>query len=432
MKICVIGCGYVGLVSATCFAECGSDVVCIDNNALKIDLLLDGKVPFYEPSLEDLIKKNVDCNRLSFSKDLDSHIAKADAIFLAVGTPMKADGKVDLKYIYSAVEGLATHLEGYTLIVVKSTVPVGTGDSIESMLLKNVPKEKFNVISNPEFLREGSAVSDFMKPDRILVGSENDDSDQMMQAIYSSLIAINIPYIKVKRRSAEIAKYAANSFLAMKVSFINEIADLCEVTNADVREVSKAIGYDKRIGNSFLNPGPGYGGSCFPKDVSALIDIAHEHGSELRIIEGVMTSNDHRKKALSNRIIKKVKIGSNAEVICILGVSFKAGTDDVRESPSLSIISNLIDSGADIKIYDPMGMENYHKIMPHVKTCNSLDEAILEADAIVVLTEWDEFKNISLEDLKYKMKGNKIFDYRNIYDPDLMNKLGFEYYCLGI
>ncbi len=431
MKICVIGCGYVGLVSATCFAECGLDVICVDNNAAKIDLLLEGQVPFYEPYLEDLIKKNVDYNSLLFSKDLNSHIADVDAIFLAVGTPMQSDGKADLQYIYSAVEGIRNKLKGYTLIIVKSTVPIGTGDEIERTLLKSVAKENFDVVSNPEFLREGSAISDFMTPDRILVGCENDNSDKIMRDIYASLIANNIPYIKMKRRSAEMAKYAANSFLAMKVSFINEIADLCEATNANVKEVSKAIGYDKRIGNSFLEPGPGYGGSCFPKDVSALINIAHEHGSELRIIEGVKASNNHRKDLLSNRIIKKIKIGNNGDVVSILGVSFKAGTDDVRESPSLSIISNLIDSGVNVKVYDPRAIENYHKIMPDVRTCSTLDEAISGADVIVILTEWGEFKNISLSSLKNKMKGNKIFDYRNIFNPETMNKLGFEYYCLG-
>ena len=431
MKICVIGCGYVGLVSATCFAECGLDVVCVDTNAAKIDLLLEGRVPFYEPSLEDLIIKNVDCNRLSFSKDLNLYIAEADAIFLAVGTPMQSDGKADLQYIYSAVEDIRTQLKGYTLIIVKSTVPIGTGDAIENKLLESVAKEKFDVVSNPEFLREGSAVSDFMAPDRILVGCENGNSDKIMKDIYASLITNNIPYITMRRRSAEMAKYAANSFLAMKVSFINEISDLCEATNANVKEVSKAIGYDKRIGNSFLNPGPGYGGSCFPKDISALINIAHEHGSELRIIEGVMASNDRRKKLLSNRIIKKIKIGNDGDVVSILGVSFKAGTDDVRESPSLSIISNLIDSGVNIKVYDPRAIENYRKIMPDVKTCKTLGEALSGADAIVILTEWDEFRNISLSGLTSKMRGRKIFDYRNIFDPEEMNKLGFEYYCLG-
>jgi len=434
MKICMIGAGYVGLVSAACFSEFGWQVTCVDNDAERVGLLQGGGVPIFEPGLDDLLARNIAGDRLAFTGDLGEAVSAAELVFLAVGTPMRrGDGHADLSFIFAAVEDLAPHLDGYTVITTKSTVPVGTSREIERRLRELRPDADFSVCSNPEFLREGSAIQDFTHPDRVLVGYDDPRAREALERLYSPLALRKAPVMFVGRESAELAKYAANAFLAMKISFINEISDLCEQVGGDVQEVASAIGADNRIGDKFLHPGPGYGGSCFPKDVSAIVRTAREHKSPLSLIEQVQTVNDERKIAMAGRVVAAAGGSVRGLTIAVLGVAFKPNTDDMRDSPALVILPMLQEKGASIKAYDPEARANA-EMMPElegVRWCESALEAISGSDAVVVLTEWNEFRALSPANLKAAMNGSVLVDLRNIYTPEAMRDAGLTYAGLG-
>ena len=432
MNICMIGAGYVGLVSAACFSEFGWNVVCVDNDEARLEQLKSGEVPIYEPGLEELLARNLQAERLSFTEDLASAVTQADVVFLAVGTPMRrGDGHADLSYIYAAVAELAPFLTGFTVVTTKSTVPVGTSREIERRLQELRPDADFAVCSNPEFLREGSAIQDFTHPDRVLVGHDDARARQLMERLYQPLTLRNAPLLFVARESAELAKYAANAFLAMKISFINEMADLCEEVGANVQEVATAIGKDGRIGDKFLHPGPGYGGSCFPKDVSALVRTAREARAPLSIVEQVHTVNEERKLAMVGRIERALGGNVRNKVVGILGVTFKPNTDDMREAASLVIVPLLIERGAIVKAYDPQGRANAEPLLPGVQWCaNALDVAD-GADAVVILTEWNEFRALGLPAMKSRMRGDALVDLRNIYQPGDSKAVGFTYSGVG-
>lgn len=428
----MIGAGYVGLVSAVCFSEFGWTVTCVDKDASRLKKLRSGVPPMFEPGLDDLMLRNMKARRLSFSDDLGASAADADVIFLAVGTPMRrGDGYADLSYVYSAVEELAPHLNGFTVITTKSTVPVGTSREIERRLRELRPDANFAVCSNPEFLREGSAIQDFTHPDRVLVGVDNDQARKVMERVYHPLSLRSAPVVFVSRESAELAKYAANAFLAMKISFINEISDLCEEVGANVQEVAHAIGKDRRIGDKFLHPGPGYGGSCFPKDVSAIIRTGREHKTPLSLIEQVQTVNEERKIAMAGRIERIIGGSVRGKSIGVLGATFKPNTDDMRDAPSLVIIPMLQERGATIKIYDPEGRENAEPLLPGVTWCETALEAVSEVDITTVLTEWNEFRALDLVDVKAAMRGNTLIDLRNVFQSDLANAAGLKYVGVG-
>jgi UDPglucose 6-dehydrogenase len=432
MKICMVGAGYVGLVSAACFSEFGWSVICIDKDEARVAQLQRGKIPIYEPGLEDLIMRNAAAGRLTFSSDLGPAVRAADAILLAVGTPMRrGDGHADLSYIFAAVEELAPHLERFTVLVTKSTVPVGTSRQIEARLKKIRPDADFAVCSNPEFLREGSALRDFMHPDRVLVGCDDDRARELMQRLYKPLALRNAPLIFTGRESAELAKYAANSFLAMKISFINEISDLCEHVGADVQEVAEAIGRDRRIGEKFLHPGPGYGGSCFPKDVSALIRTARENRSPLTLIETVNHINEERKIDMATRVVRAAGGSVRDKTIGVLGVTFKPNTDDMREAPSLTIIPILLGEGAQVRVYDPQGRRNGEALLPDVRWCTSALDVAANADVVLVLTEWNEFRAIDLDDLRQMMRGDLLVDTRNVFRLEEARSAGLRYFGVG-
>ncbi|MAI48459.1 MAG: UDP-glucose/GDP-mannose dehydrogenase family protein [Hyphomicrobiaceae bacterium TMED74] len=432
MNICMIGAGYVGLVSAACLSEFGWKVACIDKDASRVESLNRGEVPIYEPGLDDLLKRNIEGGRITFSTDLGPAIKSADLVFLAVGTPMRrGDGYADLSYVYSAVEEIAAHLDGFTVITTKSTVPVGTSREIERRLRSIRPDSDFAVCSNPEFLREGSAIRDFMHPDRILVGSDDERAKVVMERLYQPLALRDAPLMFVTRESAELAKYAANAFLALKISFINEVADLCEDLGADVQEVAKAIGKDGRIGDKFLHPGPGYGGSCFPKDVSALIRTAREARSPLSIIEQVQTVNDERKIAMGMRIEKAANGSVRDKRIAILGVTFKPNTDDMREAPSLTIVPLLQERGATVVVYDPQGRAHGEELLPGVTWCSDAMSACEGADVAVILTEWNEFRALNLSAVKEAMRGDVMVDLRNVFQASEATSSGLEYHSIG-
>jgi len=428
----MIGAGYVGLVSAACFSEFGWKVTCIDKDLAKIDLLNKGHVPIYEPRLDELLERNLRMGRISFSTDVAKPVAEAELVFLAVGTPMRrGDGHADLSFVFQAVEDLAPHLKGFTVITTKSTVPVGTSREIEKRLRALRPDAEFAVCSNPEFLREGSAIYDFTHPDRVLVGCDDDRAREVMERLYKPLALRNAPVMFVSRESAELAKYAANAFLAMKISFINEVADLCEAVNADVQDVATAIGADGRIGNKFLHPGPGYGGSCFPKDVAALIRIAREARSPLSLIEQVQTVNSERKIAMAQRIELAAGGSVAGKTVAVLGLAFKPDTDDVREAPSLVVVPMLQEKGATVRGYDPHARENAEALLPGVVWCDSALEAVEQADVTVVLTEWNEFRALSLETVRSHMRGDVLVDLRNVYQPAQASAAGFTYASIG-
>jgi UDPglucose 6-dehydrogenase len=428
----MIGAGYVGLVSAACFSEFGWTVVCLDKDKERIASLKRGEVPIYEPGLDDLLQRNLAAGRLSFSSDLGPAVAKADLIFLAVGTPMRrGDGHADLSYIHAAVAELAPHLDGFTVITTKSTVPVGTSREIARRLRQLRPDAEFAVCSNPEFLREGSAIQDFTHPDRVLVGCEDPRAQEVMERLYKPLALRNAPIIFVSPESAELAKYAANAFLAMKISFINEIADLCEEVGADVQEVAGAIGKDRRIGDKFLHPGPGYGGSCFPKDVSALVRTAREARSPLSLVEQVQRINDERKIAIASRIERVAGGSVRGKVVAVLGVTFKPNTDDMREAPSLVVVPMLQERGATVRAYDPQGRKHGEGLLPGVEWCGGALEAAKDADITVVLTEWNEFRALDLAALRATMRGNVLVDLRNVYQPREALSLGFRFSSIG-
>jgi UDPglucose 6-dehydrogenase len=428
----MIGAGYVGLVSAACFSEFGWTVTCIDKDADRIGQLCRGRVPIYEPRLEELLERNLRNGRISFSTELGRAVGEGDLVFLAVGTPMRrGDGHADLSFVFQAVEELAPHLNGFTVIATKSTVPVGTSREIERRLKALRPDADFAVCSNPEFLREGSAIYDFTHPDRVLVGCDEVRARALMERLYKPLALRNAPVLFVSRESAELAKYSANAFLAMKISFINEIADLCEAVGADVQEVATAIGADGRIGNKFLHPGPGYGGSCFPKDVAALIRTAREARQPLSLIEQVQMVNSERKIAMAGRVERAAGGSLAGKTVAVLGLAFKPDTDDVREAPSLILIPMLQERGATVRAYDPHAKENAESFLPGVVWCASALEAVDQADVTVVVTEWNEFRALDLETLKARMRGDVLIDLRNVYLAHQAHAAGFTYSSVG-
>lgn len=432
MKVVMIGAGYVGLVSGTCFAEFGADVTCVDVAQEKIDALQSGGIPIYEPGLDQLVAKNVAAGRLSFSADLAAEVPTADVIFIAVGTPTRrGDGHADLSYVYAAATDVAKHLSGYTVVVNKSTVPVGTARQVSRRIQEANPSADFSVASNPEFLREGAAISDFMRPDRVVLGIEDERAEAVLRELYRPLNLIEAPILVTNWESAELTKYAANAFLATKISFINEMANLCEAVGADVHAVAKGMGLDGRIGKKFLHPGPGYGGSCFPKDTLALIRIAQEYDTPSRIVESVVEVNAAQKA----RMVKKIRnmLGEvSGKKIAVLGLTFKPETDDMRESPSLAIVPPLLDKGAVIVAHDPQGVEEAKKLLPDsVEYVTDKLAAIDGADALVLLTEWNEYRSLDLADVKQRMRGNCFIDLRNVYERSQVEALGFEYGAVG-
>ena len=432
MRIAMIGTGYVGLVSGACFSQFGIDVTCVDMDERKIASLKQGEIPIYEPGLEELVDANAKANRLHFTTDLAEGVAGADAVFIAVGTPSRrGDGHADLSYVYAAAEQIAAALDGYTVIVTKSTVPVGTGAEVERIVREARPDADFDVVSNPEFLREGSAIEDFMRPDRVVIGTLSERAQEIMRALYRPLSLIETPILFTRRETAELVKYATNAFLATKITFINEIADLCERVGADVHDVARGIGLDGRIGRKFLHPGPGYGGSCFPKDTLALVRTAQEHGAEMRIVDSVVTVNATRKKKMADRVVAACGGDVKGKTVAVLGTTFKPNTDDMRESPSLDIIPALQAQGARVKAYDPAGMEEAKKLLTDVEWCGDAYAAIDGADAIVLVTEWNEFRSLDLERVKATMKKPVMVDLRNVYDPGMMADAGFVYTSIG-
>jgi UDPglucose 6-dehydrogenase len=432
MEICMIGAGYVGLVSGACFAEFGWQVTCIDTDAAKVERLRAGEVPIYEPGLDEVLGRNIEAGRLKFSTQLAQFVPSADVIFLAVGTPMRrGDGYADLSYVHQAVEDIAPHLNGFTIITTKSTVPVGTSREIERRLKKVNAAADVTVCSNPEFLREGSAIKDFTHPDRVLIGCDEPRAEAIMRRLYQPLGLRTAPIMFVSRESAELAKYAANAFLALKISFINEMADLCEAVGANVQEVADAIGKDGRIGDKFLHPGPGYGGSCFPKDVSAIIRTAREARTPLTLIEQVQNVNDERKIAMVPRIERALGGSLADKNIAVLGVTFKPNTDDMRDAPSLTIVPMLIERGANVKAFDPQGKAHGEALLPGIEWASNPLEAAQDADATVVITEWNEFRALSLPRLKEAMRGDVLVDLRNVFDSAEAGLTGFQYESIG-
>ena len=432
MNITMLGTGYVGLVSGTCFSEFGFDVCCVDKDKDKINNLKNDIIPIYEPGLQNLVKKNKNSGRLSFSNDIDQNIKKADIVFIAVGTPSRrGDGHADLTYVYEAAEKIAKNLDGYTVIVTKSTVPVGTSAEVKNIIKKINPDAFFDVVSNPEFLREGNAIEDFMRPDRVVVGIETEKAKQLMSIIYKPLYLIETPILFTDLNTAELIKYSANAFLAVKISYINQMSDLCEKVGADVHDVAKGIGLDKRIGSKFLHPGPGYGGSCFPKDTIALVQTAKEYDSNLSIVETVVQYNKQRKSDMADKIIEAFNNNCQNKKISILGLSFKPETDDMRDSPSLDIIPILKEKGFDISVFDPVAMDEAKKILKNIEFSNNIEECLQDSDGLVILTEWNEFRGLSATRLKKVMKGNILVDLRNSLNPESFQKSGFNLIQLG-
>ena len=432
MHITMIGIGYVGLVSGTCFSEFGHDVICVDKDAAKIDKLNGGEMPIFEPGLETMVASNAKAGRLAFTTVLKDAVKGADAVFIAVGTPSGEDnGGADLVYVKGAAEEIAAALDGYTLVVTKSTVPVGTGRELEAIIRDVNPDADFDVVSNPEFLREGSAINDFMRPDRVVIGTTSDRARDRMKQLYRPLFLIETPILFTRRPTAELIKYAANAFLATKISFINEIADLCEVVDADVHDVARGIGLDGRIGSKFLHPGPGYGGSCFPKDTLALARTAAEVGTPMRIVEAVTTVNDARKERMAEKITAACGGSVDGKAIAVLGLTFKPNTDDMREAPSLNIIAGLKKGGASVRVFDPEGMDEAKTMLDGVDWCSDSYDAVTGVDAVAIVTEWNEFRALDLDRIKSLMKVPVMVDLRNIYNPKELAEAGFQYTCVG-
>lgn len=428
----MIGTGYVGLVSGACFSEFGMDVVCVDKDKQKIDRLKQGEIPIYEPGLDQLVARNMAAGHLSFTTDLKEALQGVDAVFIAVGTPTRrGDGHADLTYVFQAAEEIADGLTDYAVIVTKSTVPVGTGRQVADIVRQRRPDLEFDIASNPEFLREGSAIDDFMRPDRVVIGVESDRAGDIMRSLYRPLHLIETPILMTTLETSELTKYAANSFLAMKITFINEIADLCEKLDADVHQVAKGIGLDGRIGQKFLHPGPGYGGSCFPKDTLALVRTAQEKQSPLQIVETVVRVNDQRKRSMAERVTVACGGSVAGKRIAVLGLTFKPNTDDMRDSPSLDIIPSLQQGGAQIFAFDPEGMEEAKPHFQDVTYCEDSYQALEGADALVIITEWNQFRKLNLSRVKELMKTPVIVDLRNIYEADDMKKQGFTYSSIG-
>mgnify|MGYP004450526223 CR=1 FL=1 len=434
MKIAMVGSGYVGLVSGACFADFGHEVVCIDKDQSKIDRLHDGIMPIYEPGLDQLVAKNVEAGRLTFTTDLAEGIGGASAIFIAVGTPSRrGDGHADLSFVYAVAEEIGANLSNDAVIVTKSTVPVGTGDEVERILRDSGVQHRFAVVSNPEFLREGAAIGDFKRPDRIVIGAEDDFGRDVMREVYRPLFLNESPILFTGRRTSELIKYAANAYLATKITFINEMADLCEKVGANVQDVSRGIGMDNRIGSKFLHAGPGYGGSCFPKDTLALLKTAEDYDSPTRIVEAVVKVNDTRKRAMGRKVLDAIggHDGARGKKVALLGLTFKPNTDDMRDSPAIAVAQTLTDAGVDVAAYDPEGMELAKPLMPDVTMCADPYEAIENADAVAIVTEWDAFRALDLDRVKSLAKAAVMVDLRNIYRPDDMRERGFAYSSIG-
>jgi len=432
MRIAVIGTGYVGLVSGACFSEFGVNVACVDKDLDKISRLEKGQIPIFEPGLDQIVDANRRAGRLSFTDNLTEAVAGADAVFIAVGTPSRrGDGHADLTYVFGAAQEIAKALTGYAVIVTKSTVPVGTGRRVAEIIRETRPDAQFDVVSNPEFLREGSAIQDFMRPDRVVIGCESERAAAVMRELYRPLYLIEVPMIFTSLETAELTKYAANSFLATKISFINEIADLCERVGADVQDVARGIGLDGRIGRKFLHAGPGYGGSCFPKDCLALTRTAAENGAPTRIVEMAAQVNDSRKSSMAARVIRNCGGNVSGKTIAILGLAFKPNTDDMRDAPSLAIIPRLIEAGAKIRAFDPESMAEAKKLLTGVTYAGNAYEAMDGADAVVILTEWNEFRALDFARIKSLLRSPTIIDLRNIYKPADMGNAGFYYFSVG-
>jgi UDPglucose 6-dehydrogenase len=433
MRVAMIGSGYVGLVSGACFADFGHHVVCVDKDAAKIAALTRGEMPIYEPGLDDLVAANVKAGRLSFATELKGPVAEADAVFIAVGTPSRrGDGHADLTYVYAAAKEIAGALDGFTIVVTKSTVPVGTGDEVERIIREVRPDAEVAVVSNPEFLREGAAIQDFKHPDRIVVGTEDIRASKVMAALYRPLYLNRSPIMTTGRRTAELIKYAANAFLATKITFINEIADLCEKVGADVQEVARGIGLDNRIGSKFLHAGPGYGGSCFPKDTLALIKTGQDHEAPLRIVETVASVNEARKRAMARKVIAVIGSSLRGKTVAVLGLTFKPNTDDMRDAPSIPLITALQDMGATVRAYDPVGMEQAKTVLPGLTYCDNEYECAKGAAALVICTEWEQFRALDLDRIKRVMADKPaVVDLRNIYPADEMVQRGFIYESVG-
>jgi len=433
MKVVMVGTGYVGLVSGACFSELGADVICIDKDKNKIDRLISGEIPMYEPGLDELVSKNVQSGRLNFTTNIGDSVGGADLVFIAVGTPTRrGDGHADLKYVYAAAEELAFHLSGYTVVVNKSTVPLGTAREVRRIISKANPDADFDVASNPEFLREGSAIEDFLEPYRVVIGIENERAETQLKKLYEPLNLNKDNLLSTSLESAELIKYASNAFLATKISFINELSALCEKTGADVHAIAKGMGLDDRIGDKFLQVGPGFGGSCFPKDTLALIRISQEHGVSSRIVESVLEVNAAQKARMVQKVRESVGGSEANKNIAVLGLTFKAETDDMRDAPSLSILPALVDRGAIIRAHDPEGLEQAKPLLPEsIEYFTDMFDAVENADAVILMTEWKQYEQIDLKALKAKMKGNIFIDLRNLYEPNAMKKIGFEYFCIG-
>ncbi len=432
MRVAMIGTGYVGLVSGTCFSEFGVNVICVDKDAGKIERLRKGEIPIFEPGLDELVKNNIEGGRLTFSTNLSEAVKGADAVFIAVGTPTrKEDGGADLTYVYAAAKEIAAAMDQYTVVVTKSTVPVGTGREVARIIKETRPDADFDVVSNPEFLREGSAINDFMRPDRVVIGAETDRAREVMRKLYRALYLIETPILFTNLETSELVKYAANAFLATKITFINEIADLCEKVGADVHDVSKGIGLDGRIGKKFLHPGPGYGGSCFPKDTLALTKTAQEHKAPIRIVETVAEINETRKVKMAVKIIAACGGSVRGKTIGILGLTFKPNTDDMRDSPSLDIVPALQTAGATVRVYDPEGMHEAKKLLPNAIFCKDAYDCMTGCDAVSLLTEWNQFRNLDIKRMKSVLKAPVMVDLRNVYSPADMAAAGFHYTCVG-
>ena len=432
MRIAMIGTGYVGLVSGTCFSEFGIEVVCVDKDARKIELLHQNVMPIYEPGLDTLVADNVKAGRLSFTTDFKAAVKDADAVFIAVGTPSRrGDGHADLSYVYAAAEEIADAMDGYTVVVTKSTVPVGTGDEVEQIIRKRRPDAEFDVVSNPEFLREGSAINDFMRPDRVVIGTESERARAVMKQLYRVLYLIETPIVFTSRRTSELIKYAGNTFLATKITFINEIADLCEKVGANVHDVAKGIGLDGRIGKKFLHAGPGYGGSCFPKDTLALVKTARDFGAPIRVVETVVAVNDERKKKMAERVVAACGGSVKGKAVAVLGLTFKPNTDDMRDSPSLDIVPALVEAGAEVRAFDPEGMEEAKKLLPAITYCDDAYATLAGADCLVIVTEWNEFRALDIGRMKSLLTQPVVVDLRNVWDPAEMRDAGFTYVSIG-
>jgi UDPglucose 6-dehydrogenase len=432
MDVAMIGTGYVGLVSGACISEFGHQVICVDKDSAKIESLTAGRIPIYEPGLQTLVERNMKAGRLRFSSDVAAAVKTARAVFIAVGTPSRhGDGAADLSYVFAAAREIAAAIDDFTVVVTKSTVPVGTGREVRRIIGAARPGADFDVASNPEFLREGSAIEDFMRPDRIVVGAESDRAKEVMRELYRPLFLIETPVMFTSLETAELIKYAANTFLATKITFINEVANLCEKVGADVHDVARGIGLDGRIGRKFLHAGPGYGGSCFPKDTRALIGTARDAGAPLTIVETVVDINDRRKKQMADRVIAASGGSIKGASIAVLGVTFKPNTDDMRESPSLEIVPALQAAGATIRAFDPEGMGEARQLLPGVTWCDDAYETMRDADALVIITEWNQFRALKFDEVKRLMRRPLMIDLRNIYQPQEMAAAGFDYHCVG-